>query len=176
MGILMFTARVHDLIHQKHEVEYKLTKLTRRMRDLQKYSTMVSKGSITVADLLRSPGSMMGRTMGYLAFAHNSAMQYMQQNAPIYQQFYMQQMGGAQNPQQQQMMNNYIMRTLYTQGREQAAQIEEKNLNEIEEELKAEKEKLQVEQQEIADELKAAKEARDADIKDWAPKYHAQAG
>ena len=175
MGFLIFTARIHDLIHRKHEVEYRLAKLTKKMQDMQKYSTLVANGSVTIGDLLNSPGSMMGRTMNYLAYAHNSSLQYMQQNAPMMQAMYQQQMGANQNQQQQIMMNNYIMRTLYTQGRDYAAQVETRNLKDEETRMQSEKEKLEVEAQEIAQELKAAKEARDQDIKDMAPKYVAQA-
>ena len=175
MGFLIFTARVHALIHRKHEIEYRLAKLTKKMQDMQKYSTLVANGSVTIGDLLNTPGSMMGRTMNYLAYAHNSSLQYMQQNAPMMQAMYQQQMGANQNQQQQIMMNNYIMRTLYTQGRDYAAQVETRNLKDEEARMKSDKEKLEVEAQEVAQELKAAKEARDQDIKDSAPKYVAQA-
>ncbi|MBP3820753.1 hypothetical protein J6G99_03810 [bacterium] len=175
MGILLFSARVHDLMHRKSSIQYQLAKLSKKLRDMQQYATMVGNGSVSIGDLLRSPGSMMGRSMAYLSFAHNSSMQYMQQNAPYMQQMYMQQMGGQQNPQQQQMMNNYIMRSLYTQGRERAAQIETQNLHQEEGRIAQEKERLETELQEVTQELKAAKEARDADIRDFAPKYTASA-
>ncbi len=129
MGFLMFTARVHDLARRKSDTQYKLLKISKKLRDLQQYAAMVGNGNISVGDLLSSPGSMMGRSMAYIGYAHNTALQYMQANAPMMQMMYQQQMGGAaQNPQQMQMMQNYIMRTLYIQGREQAAQEEQKNL------------------------------------------------
>ena len=160
MGILIFTARVHDLIHQKSDVEYKLTKLTKRLRDLQQYTATISNGGVSIGDLLSSPASMMGRTMNYLGFAHNSAIAYMNQNAPFMQQLYMQQMGQAQNAQQQQQMNEYIMRQLYAQGRDRAMQVETKNLKVEEERLAQEKEKLEALGKEIAAELQSAKESR----------------
>ena len=172
MGILMFTARIHDLMYQKHETEHQMTKLSRRIRDLQKYSAMVGKGQITIGDLLSQSSSTMGRSMQYLAFAHNNAMQYAKQNLPIWQQFYGQQMTG-QDPTQQQQMQNYMMYMLYCQGRDQAKQVEEKNLNVMEEELKAEKDKLETDLAEINEELKSTKTARDQEIKEWAPKYTA---
>ena len=82
-------------------------------------------------------------------------------------------MGQQQNPQQAQMMQNYIMRSLYTQGRERAAQIEEKNLHAEEARLGNEKAKQETLLAEISQELKAAKEARDKDIEMFAPKYTA---
>lgn len=170
MGILIFTARVHDLIYQKSNIEYRLTKLTKKLRDMQQYAATVGNGSVSIGDLLNSPGSMMGRTMNYLAFAHNSSMQYMQQNLPLMQQMYQQQMAQQQNPQQQ-MMQNYMMKMLYMQGRDRAAQIEAKNLNMEEQRIAQEKEKLETQLAEVNQELKSAKEARDQGIKDMAPKY-----
>lgn len=174
MGILIFTARVHDLIFQKSNLEYRLSKLTKKLRDVQQYAATVGNGSISIGDLLNSPSSMMGRTMNYLAFAHNSSLQYMQQNLPYMQQMWQQQMQGQQqNAQQAQQMQNYMMRTLYMQGRERAAQIEAKNLNMEEQRIAQEKERLETLLAEISQELKSAKEARDQGIKDMAPKYTA---
>ncbi|MBO6257378.1 hypothetical protein J6N69_05025, partial [bacterium] len=83
--------------------------------------------------------------------------------------------GAMQNPQQMQMMQNYIMRTLYIQGREQAAQEEQRNLKVEEGKLAQEKDTLQALLQEIDTELQEAKKARDEDIKLMAPKYTASA-
>ena len=177
MGIFTFTARVHSLIYQKSNIEYRLLKLTKKLRNLQQYAAAISSGSggfngsITIGDLLNSPGSMMGRTMNYMAYAHNSALQYVQQNAPYMQQMYMQQIGQQQSAQQQQMMAQYINRQLYMQGRERAMQVETKNLKIIEERLTNEKEQLETLGKEVDEDLKAAKESRDNAIKDMAPKY-----
>lgn len=175
MGILIFTARVHDLMYQKHEIEYKMTRITKQIRDLQQYSAIIGNGSISIGDMLRAPASMAGRTVNYLGYAHNSAMQYMQANAPMMQQMYAQQMQNMQNPQQATMMQNYIMRSLYAQGRDRAAQVEMRNLKELEERLAQEKEEQETLLAEVNEEIKAAKQARDQDIKDFAPKYTASA-
>lgn len=167
MGILMFTARVHDLIYQRSNVEYRLTKLTKKLRDLQQYAATIASGGISIGEMLNTPGSMMGRTMNYLSFAHNSSLQYMQQNAPYMQQMYMQQMQG----QQQQQYQAFIMRKLYEQGRDRAMQIETRNLKVEEERITQEKEKLEALGKSIEAELQAAKEGRDKGIKDMAPKY-----
>ena len=175
MGVLMFNARIHDLIRQKHEFEYKLAKLTKKTREMAQYSSLVANGGVTIGDLLKVPGTMMGRSMNYLAYAHNSSLQYMQQNAPMMQQMYMQQMGGQQNPQQQMYMNNYIMRSLYTQGRDMAAQVETRNLKEEEARMAAEKEQIETALQAINAELQSTREARNQDAKDFKPNYTAQA-
>ena len=167
----MFTARVHFLIRQKLDIEHKLTKLTRKLQDLQSYASLVGNGGVSIGDLLGAPGSTMGRAMGYLAYAHNSSLQYMQQQATFMTQFYMGQMGQAQSPEDQQRMKEYIMRSLYQQGRDRAMMVETRNLKIEESRIAQEKEKLEALGKSVEAELQAAKQARDAGIKDMAPKY-----
>ncbi len=172
MGILMFTARIHSLINQKSDIEYRLTKLTKKLQDLQSYASMVGNGGVSIGDMLGVPGAMLGRSMAYMAFAHNSSYQYMMQNAPYMTSIWAQQMQGmAQNPQQQQQMQRWIMESLYKQGRDRAMQIEQRNLKYEEQRITNEKEKLEALGKSVQAELEAAKQARDAGIKEMAPKY-----
>lgn len=170
MGLFMFTARINSLIHMKLNTEYKLQKITKKLMDVQQYAAMVGKGEISIGDLLRSPSSMMGRSLGYFAWAHNNSLQYMQQNTPYMQQMYAQQMQ-QQNQMQQQQMMNFIQRSLYIQGRERMKEIETRNLNEEEKRITYEKEKCETLLSEINEELKSAKEARKQGIQDLAPHY-----
>ena len=112
MGIFMFSARVNNLIHLQLNTEYRLQKLTKKLMDVQQYASMVGKGSVSIGDLLNAPSSMMGRTLGYLSWAHNNSLQYMQQNAPYMQQMYAQQM--QQQNQQQQMQMQTGLYDLYS--------------------------------------------------------------
>ena len=172
MGILMFTARIHSLINQKSDIEYRLARLTKKLQDLQSYASMVGNGSVSIGDMLGVPGAMLGRSMAYMAFAHNSSYQYMMQNAPYMASIWTQQMQGvAQNPQQQQQMQRWIMESLYKQGRDRAMQIEQRNLKYEEQKITNEKEKLEALGKSVQAELDAAKQARDAGIKEMAPKY-----
>jgi len=170
MGVLTFTARIHDLIHRKSDIEYRLQKITRKMNHLTDYSAVVGNDILSIGELLSVPGAMLGRTLNYLGFAQNYANGYMQQNAPYMQQMYAQQNGGQLDPQMQQ----YIMEQLYKDGREKAKEIEERNLKRIEEDLQQQKEREQAQLSEVEEELKSAKEARKAAIKDMAPQYTAQ--
>ena len=164
MCILMFNARVHDLIYQKSNTQYRLQKITKKLMDLQQYSALIGSGEVRPETLAALPGSMFGRALGYLSNANNSAYAYMQQTAPAIQQMWMQ---------QQQMMSVFIMQQLYQQGRDKALQVETKLLKVEEEKLTQEKEKLETLAQSIESELKAAKEARNKGIQDMAPKYTA---
>ena len=113
MGILIFTARVHDLIFQKSNLEYRLSKLTKKLRDVQQYAATVGNGSISIGDLFEFTEFNDGQNNELIwHFAHNSSLQYMQQNLPYMQQMWQQQMQGQQqNAQQAQQMQNYMMRT-----------------------------------------------------------------
>ncbi len=174
MAFLIFAARVHDLCRQKSDIQYKLNKISRKLQHLQEYAATIGNGKITISDLLSAPGAMLGRTMQYLGYAHNTALQYVQANSPMMAMMY-QQYGMMQNPAQAAQMQNFIFNSLYAQGREKAKEQEEKNLKVEEGRIAQEKEKLQTQLAEVTEELKAAREARDQGIKDMAPKYTANA-
>jgi hypothetical protein len=169
----MFNARVHDLIYQKSNIQYRLQKITKKLMDFQQYSALIGSGEVRPETLAALPGSMFGRALGYLSNANNSALAYANQTAPAINQMWIQQNPTQQNPQQQQMMSVFIMQQLYQQGRDKALQIETKLLKVEEEKLTQEKEKLETLAQSIEAELKAAKDARNKGIQDMAPKYTA---
>ena len=171
MSILMFNARVHDLIYQKSNVQYRLQKITQKLMDLQQYSALIGNGEVRPEHLASLPGSMFGRAINYLSNANISAYNYMQQTAPAINSIWMQQQPTPPTQQQQQMMSAFIMQQLYQQGRDKALQIETKLLKVDEEKLAQEKEKLETLAQSIEAELKSAKEARNKGIQDMAPKY-----
>lgn len=169
----MFNARVHDLIYQKSNVQYRLQKITKKLMDLQQYSSLIGSGEVAPETLASIPSSMFGRAYNYLLNANNSAYTYMQQTAPVFQQMWMQQQPTQQTAQQQQAMSVFIMKQLYQQGRDKALQVETKLMKVEEDKLTQEKTKLEALAQSIEADLKSAKEARDKGIQDMAPKYTA---
>ena len=176
MGLLMFSARVHDLMHQKSNIEYRLTQITRKLSNLQDYATYVGNcadGNFDIGEALALPGAMLGRTMGHASNVYMTGMQNAQNNAAYYQQMWMQQYGGNLDANSQQMMNMYIMNQLYKEGAQKATQQEVRRLKREEEKIKNEKEQLETLAKEIEQELQAARQARDAGIKEMAPKYTA---
>lgn len=175
MGIFTFTARVHALMYQKSNIEYRLMKLTKRLQSLQQYSALIANGGVSISDMLSSPGVNMGRMMNYLAWAHNNSLLYMKQNAGPAIQWYQSQMGNSQNAENNQQMQRWIMTQLYQQGRDRAMQIETRNLKVEEDRIAQEKERLEAQGKSVEAELKSAKEGRDAAIKDMAPRYTFQA-
>ncbi len=171
MGLLMYSAHVHNLIHRKYELEKKLLDINKQYEDLHKYAERVGKGNMTLSDMLSMPSSMMGRAMNFIGFAHNNAMQYATTQGPQYEQWMMMQNGGMQDPQQAQMMHNYIMTQLYYQAREQAAELEKRNLNEIDRELQEQKEELETDLKIVEEELKTYKQQKNEAIKDIVPNF-----
>ncbi len=174
MGLLMFSARVHDLMRRKSNIEYRLTQLTRKLSDLQDYATYVgncAEGNFDIGEALALPGSTLGRVMGHAGRVYNESMAYANANAPYYQQMWMQQYGGNLDTNSQQMMNNYIMGQLYTDAADKMTQKEVRRLKREEEKMKNEKEQQETLLKEVEQELQSARQARDNGIKEMAPKY-----
>lgn len=176
MAFLMFQARLHDLLKQRSDVQYKLMKISRKLQHLQEYASIVGNGQISIGDMLKCPGSMMNRAFGYTMYANAMAMQYVQANAPMMTMMYQQQYGGMmQNPAQAKNLQDFVINSLFAQAREMVKQQEEKNLKVEEGKIAQEKDILKTELDMINEEIKSTKEARDQGIKDLAPKYVANA-
>lgn len=169
MGVFIAQALIHDLMHQKSDIEYQLTKITREKKRYTDYAGFVGQDKFTIGTLLSSPGALLGRTLNYMGFSQDYAMDYQNQRAAYHLNMAAMQNGGNLDPQ----MQEYILNQLYLQGREKAKEIEEQNLKNINEELDNEQERLKTLLQEVEDELKAAREMRQKDMQDMAPKYTA---
>ena len=110
---------------------------------------------------------MFGRTMNYMNYAQQYATGYMNHHAQYALQMQAQQNGGQIDP----MTQHYVMQQLYNQGREKVVEMETRRLKNEEQRLAAEKEKEETMLKEVEAELQAAKQARDAGIKDMTPNY-----
>ena len=75
------------------------------------------------------------------------------------------------DPNSQMMYQNWVQQSLYKQERERMAKIEAKLLNEQEKEMMQEKTKIEAQLKMIEQELESVKQAEDAGIKAFAPKY-----
>lgn len=173
MCILMFNARVHDLIYQKSDIQYRLQKITKKLMDLQKYSSLIAGGKIEAETLVALPGSTLGRACDYFTRANNAAILYSQNEAPMFINLWRQQQVTQPTPELQQQMSVFIMKKLAEQARDKVLEAETRQLKIDEEALTQEKEKLETLAQSIEAELKAAKESRNKGIQDMAPKYTA---
>ncbi|MBR1424949.1 hypothetical protein IJ579_05250 [bacterium] len=171
MGILLFTALTVDLFYQKSRVEDELVNITNYLTDVQAYSSFVGSGSFSAQDLTGVPGSMMGRAIQYMNYAHNTAMAYANQNGPTLEAMYSQQMQGNQTPEQQQKMHNYVIRTLYMQKREEISKREASRLHVLETKVGARKNKKQTQYDEITKLIDTYQKMRDKSIDDMIPKF-----
>jgi hypothetical protein len=173
MGLFTFSSRVYDLMHQKSNIEYKMLQLTRKIQNLQEYSTFVGAEPseqdqyFSGSNMLSLPASEYQRAMFYRQRAYAATTDYVNRNSAMAQQMFAQSQGG--NITQQQAA--YVQKQLYLQGMDRARQYEEKCLKVEEDKLKNDKERLQTLLSEVTQELEEARKARDNSVKELAPKY-----
>lgn len=177
MGLLLFTARVNELIRRKHDLELQVSEATRKYEDCQRFASQIASGDASIWDLLSLPATMVGRAAGYMAYMDYNARQWVMQNAPGYEQWYMQQQaqnGGAGDYQAAMQARNYIYQQLYRQAQERIAQVNQESLKEEEKQLATKKDQLETELNEVNQELDAVKKARNDSIKDIIPNFGGQ--
>ncbi len=171
MSLLIFAYRKLDLNRQRHDLNYRLMNLTRKLSDLQQYAANIADGSVSMSDMMNTPCSMFGRQLMFMQYAHNGALfgaqQKMQMMGPMIG-MQMQQMG---NPQYQQMYQNWIFKNMYDQERERMGKQEQKLLNEQEKQIQAEKQKLETQLKLLDQEYEACKQAESEEVKRWKPEY-----
>ena len=170
MSLLMFTSRKHFLISQKFALEKQLLDKTRRLSDMQQYAANISDGSVSIFDMTNVPSSMFGRTMMYMNYSHNMALQNAQMNFTAMQPILAQQTANM-DAQSQAMYMQWVQQNLYKQERERIAKIEANMLNAQEKELTLEKEKIEAQLKMVEAELESVKEAEKKGIEQFAPKY-----
>ena len=123
--------------------------------------------------MMNTSASMFGRTMMYMTYSHNGALQNAQQQM---QQMMMMpqvqaQMQQMQDPNQQMMYQNWIFDNLYKQQREQFGKVEQKLLNEQEKEIQQEKAKLETQLKMLEAEFDSTKQGEDKAASSWKPEY-----
>ena len=74
MSLLIFAYRKLDITRQKSDLNYRLMQLTQKLSDLQQYAANIADGSVSMSDMLNTPGTMFGRQMMYMQYAHNGAL------------------------------------------------------------------------------------------------------
>lgn len=168
MSLLVFTMRSYQLQAQKHSINFKLYQLRQNLLDLQKYSAAIADG-VSLNDLSTAPSAYFGRMMNYMAYSDQVAQRGTSQKFAL-----MQQMGGI--PQMgdaglQQQYNLVLQSNLYEQEREKAEKVETKLLDVEERKINQEIKKLEDQLATIDAEEKTVNSAKDAAIKNSAPKY-----
>jgi len=173
MSLLIFAYRKLDIMRQKSDLNYRLMTITQKLTDLQQYAANIADGSVSMSDMMNTPGSMFGRQLMYMNYAHNAAIfgaqQQMQMMGPQIQM----QMGQMGNPQYQQMYQNWIFNSLYEQQKQLIGKQEQKLLNEQEKQIQAEKAKIETQVKMLDQELESIKQGEDKAIQNWKPQYTA---
>lgn len=173
MSLLIFAYRKLDITRQKSDLNFRLMQISQKLMDLQQYASNIADGSVSMSDMMNTPGSMFGRQLMYMNYAHNMALAGTQQQMYMLQpqlQMQMQQMG---NPQYQEMYRQWVFRSLYEQQRQQIGKQEQKLLNEQEKQIQAEKAKIETQLKLLDQELESVKQGEDAAVKQWKPEYTA---
>jgi len=173
MSLLIFAYRKIDITRQKNDLNFRLMQITQKLSDLQQYAANIADGSVSMSDMMNTPGSMFGRQLMYMNYAHNMALfganQQMSMLGPQIQ-MQMSQMG---NPAYQQMYQQWVFRSLYEQQRQLAGKQEQKLLNEQEKQIQAEKAKIETQLKMLDEELQSVKQGEDAAVKQCKPEYTA---
>lgn len=147
--------------------------LTRKLEDLQQYAANIADGSVSMSDMMNTPGSMFGRQLMYMQYAHNASIFGAQQQMQMMQPQIMMQMQQMQDPNMQAMYQNWIFKSLYDQQREQIGKQETKLLNEQEKQIQAEKAKIETQLKLLDQELEACKQGEDKGAEQFKPNYTA---
>ena len=173
MAILMFTARKHDLTSRIYNYQARLQEITRKISDLQQYAANISDGNVSIYDMMNTPCSMFGRSMMFMQYSHNMAIQNAQMNFTGMQPMLAQQMA-QMDPNSQMMYQQWVQQNLYKQERERFAKQEAKLLNQQEKELVQEKQKIETALKMAETELESTKEAEKKGIEMFKPNYTGQ--
>ncbi len=152
MSILASEFLKLSLIRRENEINYRLTELNNKLGDLQRYSSNIGDGTISMNTILNVPASYSARAMAFMNYSHNGSIMGAQRNMQMMGpqiQMQMQQMQQAQqnNPQAMQMYQQWIFNNLYTQELQKFQKQETKLLNQQEQEIQKEKARLSTELQ-----------------------------
>ena len=173
MSFLIFAYRKLDIMQRKSDLNYRLMNLTRKLEDLQQYAANIADGSVSMSDMMNTPGSMFGRQLMYMQYAHNASLFGAQQQMQMMQPMIAMQMQQMQDPNMQAMYQNWIFKSLYDQQREQIGKQETKLLNEQEKQIQAEKAKLETQLKLLDQELESCKQAEDKGAEQLKPNFTA---
>lgn len=170
MSLLIFAYRKLDINKRRSDLNYRLLQITNKLSDLQQYASNIGDGSISMSDMMNTPGSMFGRQLMFMNYAHNGALMGAQQKMAALQPQLAMQMQQMQ-PQYQQMYQNLVFKNLYDQERERMGKQEQKLLNEQEKEIQAEKQKIETQLKLLDQEYESCKQAEEKSVEMWKPNY-----
>lgn len=173
MSLLIFAYRKLDIQTRKNDLNYRLMTLTRKLEDLQQYAANIADGSISMSDMMNTPGSMFQRQAMFMQYAHNGAIFGANQKFQMMQPQIAMQMQQIQDPNMQAMYQQWIYKNLYDQERERMNKQETKLLNEQEKQIQNEKAKIETQIKLLDQEYNACKEGENKAIEQWKPEYTA---
>lgn len=140
----------------------KILNITKKLHDLTRYASNIADGKISVKEMSDIPARLFQRQSIFQMTSHQNAVMTAQMQMGAMGSMLAMQLG-QMPPQMQAMYQNQVFMNLYSEARKEAAQQEQKLLNEQEEELTAEKAKLEALAQEYDVELKSLDQQQQKD-------------
>lgn len=164
MSLLILAFRRQQIICRRNSIQLRLMELQKKLMDYQTYAASISKGSITMSDLMDCPSSLFGRMTNFMFSSDQSARFEAQQKFGYMSQLYGAQM---QNP----MMQQAMFKSLYEQGRERFNQVETKLLSKVDTQIEQEMARLNTQLKMLDAEEQSVTQGEDNAAKNSAPKY-----
>lgn len=128
MSILVSSALMSSAISQISNIEQQLVEANQRLLALHSFASNISDGTISMDDIMNTPGTMFDRTMMFTQNSHMAAYNGAQQKMA-----YLMRMPGAMpqiaDPRAQQMYMQAMFKNLYDQNKQMVVQQEQKKLN-----------------------------------------------
>lgn len=173
MSLLMLHRRRLSIIHQKYAINARLNEMNQKLQDLQQYAANIADGSVSISDMANTPAAMFNRQLMFMTYSHNGALMSANNNIQQYMMMpnVQAQMSQMQDPNQQQMYQQWIFKNLYQQEREKFSKQEGKLLNEQEKEMQKEKAKLETQLKMLEAELEGVKKGEQDAVQQWKPEY-----
>lgn len=140
----------------------KILNITKKLHDLTRYASNIADGKISIKEMSDIPARLFQRQSIFQMTSHQNAVMTAQMQMGAMGSMLAMQLG-QMPPQMQAMYQNQVFMNLYSEARKEAAQQEQKLLNEQEEELTAEKAKLEALAQEYDVELKSLDQQQQKD-------------
>lgn len=144
MSLLIFAYRKLDIMQRKSDLNYRLMNLTRKLSDLQQYAANIGDGSVSMSDMMNTPGSMFGRQLMYMQYAHNTALFGAQQQMQMMQPQIAMQMSQMQDPNMQAMYQQWIFKIFMINNENKSANKNQNFLTNKKNKFKPKKQNLKL--------------------------------
>ena len=172
MAYFALSSRKRYLIDKQFELDYKLLRARDELNEAHSYSTAIGDAKISLFELSSVPTQWQGRLCNfmrssemYATDAANADFRSMVGNMAL------QQDGRQYSPEQMDYMNRMTLQNLYIRRMQEFKNSEDKQLNEIEKNLKMKVTKIEQEKNLVDKELETIDRGMEKSMQDLVPRY-----